>query len=190
MSFRVGPKSLRVVAPELSQVRAEQLAVHLGTAMKKFRIERPVECAHFVAQCAHESGGFIYSEEIWGPTSAQSSYWKRKDLGNYLPWHGKGYKGRGFIQITGRSNYKAVGKGLHRSFMGKRAKLLASDKFACESACWYWATRVRPGLKTYDVYTVTRRINGGLNGIKDRELRTSRALRVAKHLTPKKIGVP
>ena len=184
--WRIGPNSLRRVAPELSQQRAIELSVALGEAMHKFGIKDRTECAHFIAQCAHESGGFIYKEEIWGPTKTQAGYWKRKDLGNFLPWHGKGYRGRGFIQITGRENYKKVGKVLGHSFMGGNAKDLALDKYACESAAWYWATRVRPFLHgELKIVTVTKLINGGTNGLRDRELRTIRALPVSKYLTPR-----
>lgn len=186
MYYTIGLKSLRKVAPELTNERAVAVARSLGEALHKFGIKDPTECAHFVAQCAHESGGFTIREEIWGPTLTQSGYWKRKeDLGNWLPYHGKLYRGRGWIQITGRANYKDVGNALHHSFLGGKAKLLGTDKYASLSAAWYWKNRVHPHLASgINLVKVTKLINGGINGIMDREIRTLRALKVKKYLTP------
>ncbi len=87
MCYTIGPRSLRKVAPELSSGGALAVAKSLGEALHRFGITNQTECAHFVAQCAHESEGFTVREEIWGPTATQAGCWKRKDLGNWLPYH-------------------------------------------------------------------------------------------------------
>ena len=77
----------------------------LINAMRTWGIVEPLERAHFLAQCAHESGNFYYKREIWGPTPAQTRYEGRLDLGNTSPGDGKKYMGRGYIQVTGKANY-------------------------------------------------------------------------------------
>ena len=80
---------------------------------KEYEINTPLRLAAFIAQIAHESGDFKYTREIWGPTKAQIGYEGRLDLGNTVPGDGKRYRGRGLIQITGRSNYVKLSKKLH-----------------------------------------------------------------------------
>ena len=75
-------------------------------AMRKYGVGRsPLERAHFLAQCAHESGGFIYREEL----ASGAAYEGRRDLGNTQSGDGVRFKGRGYIQLTGRANYTKFG---------------------------------------------------------------------------------
>src|SRR5258708_4383140 len=85
----------------------------MTATMAEFIIDTPIRQAAFLAQVGHESGGFVWMHEIWGPTEAQSRYEPPSDLatrlGNTQPGDGKRYMGRGPIQITGRFNYRLMG---------------------------------------------------------------------------------
>ena len=124
--------------------------------------------AAFIAQIGHESGQLVYVREIWGPTPAQAKYEGRKDLSNSVPGDGFKYRGRGLIQITGRANYAACGEALGLDLINQ-PELLEQPKNACLSAAWFWATNGLNTLADQDQFnTITRRINGGLNGLQDR----------------------
>jgi Predicted chitinase len=84
--------------------RAGVFAPLLNTAMGRFQIIGTERVAAFIAQIGHESGQLRYVREIWGPTPAQIRYEGRTDLGNTLTGDGFKYRGRGLIQITGRTN--------------------------------------------------------------------------------------
>jgi putative chitinase len=139
----------------------------LEQAMVRFAIDTPEQRAAFLAQVAHESGKLVYVREIWGPTPAQSKYEGRLDLGNTQPGDGKRFLGRGLIQITGRANYAAVSKGLGIDFVSNPSLLELTDN-AAMSAAWFWYAH---GLNAYvsNFTTLTRKINGGINGLADRE---------------------
>ena len=119
-----------------------------------------------------------YMREIWGPTAAQARYEGRVDLGNTQSGDGPKYRGRGLIQITGRSNYKTCGEALGLDLINQ-AELLEKPQHACMSAAWFWATRGHNTLADEGKFeTITRRINGGLNGLADRQMLYARALKV------------
>jgi len=140
----------------------------LNTAMGRFQIIGSKRVAAFIAQIGHESGQLVYVREIWGPTPAQAKYEGRKDLGNSVPGDGFKYRGRGLIQITGRANYAACGEALGLDLINQ-PELLEQPKNACLSAAWFWATNGLNTLADQDQFnTITRRINGGLNGLQDR----------------------
>jgi putative chitinase len=146
----------------------------LLSAMRAYAIESPARAAAFLAQVAHESGGFKYTREIWGPTPAQKRYEGRLDLGNTEPGDGERFKGRGYIQITGRSNYKSVGTALGIDLIAEPEKLELS-RLAAVSAAWWWSARKLNVLADHDdaesFELITKRINGGLNGYEDRKRR-------------------
>ena len=126
------------------------------------------ERAMFLAQMAHESGNFRYDEEIWGPTSAQKGYEGRSDLGNNQPGDGYKYRGRGYIQLTGRANYRQYGKLLGVD-LENNPDLAKDPNIAARVAIEYWKKRVnRTAAQKGDVKTVTYNINGGYNGLTDR----------------------
>lgn len=133
----------------------------------KYEVNTPLRIAAFLAQVIHESGGFRYTREI----ASGNAYEGRKDLGNIFPGDGGRFKGRGLIQITGRNNYAALSKdltGKEDTFL-KNPDLLAIYPYAMTSAFWFWNSR---NLNKYaDIQyfeTITRRINGGLNGFAER----------------------
>ena len=148
--------------------RAARFASVLSAAMDEFDIVTPACQAAFLAQIGHESGGLLYTSEIWGPTPAQMRYEGRVDLGNLMPGDGSKYRGRGLIQVTGRANYSRMGRALGLD-LEARPELLAETGAAARSAACFWDAH---GLNEYaeagDFKQLTRRINGGLNGYDER----------------------
>lgn len=140
----------------------------LNAAMNRYGIVGAVRAAAFIAQVGHESGQLRWVREIWGPTAQQAGYEGRADLGNTVPGDGSKYRGRGLIQITGRANYLACGEALGLDLVNQPA-LLEQPQHAAMSAAWFWSTK---GLNTLadqgEFVKITRRINGGINGLDDR----------------------
>lgn len=140
----------------------------LNTAMQRYQIVGSKRIAVFIAQIGHESGQLRNVREIWGPTSAQSGYEGRKDLGNTKPGDGSKYRGRGLIQVTGRANYAACGEALGLDLIAQ-PELLEMPQHAAMSAAWFWKQNGLNDLADRDQFnSITRRINGGLNGLQDR----------------------
>ncbi|MQU29521.1 glycoside hydrolase family 19 protein [Pseudomonas helleri] len=170
-------QQLLLILPNAGPVAGVFVPV-LNTAMNRYQIVGSKRVAAFIAQIGHESGQLKYVKEIWGPTAAQMRYEGRADLGNTQPGDGSKYRGRGLIQITGRANYEACGEALGLDLI-KQPELLEKPQHACMSAAWFWATK---GLSTLadegKFETITRRINGGLNGLADRQMLYARALKV------------
>ncbi len=133
--------------------------------------------AHFLSQVGHESLGFKFTREIWGPTATQRRYEGRRDLGNTEQGDGKKFMGRGLIQVTGRANYKACSLALYGDEVLLRSpEILETPKAAVDSAFWYWD---KNGLAKIDhIERLTKRINGGYNGFADRKARFEKALKV------------
>src|SRR5262249_38219297 len=126
-----------------------------------------------LAQLAHESAEFRWMHEIWGPTDDQKHYeppsHKAKELGNTQKGDGFRYRGRGPIQVTGRANYKKYGDLLGVDLEGN-PDLAAQPQYAFAVAALYWDLHKLNALAdAEDFETITRRINGGVNGLADRE---------------------
>ncbi len=148
--------------------RATEWLPHIEAAMDEFDINTPERQAAFLAQIGHESGGLHWVTEIWGPTDTQRRYEGRADLGNTEPGDGARFKGRGLIQTTGRSNYRATGEALGVDLIAQ-PELLADSTLAARSAAWFWKQHGLNELADAgDFMRITRRINGGLNGFDDR----------------------
>lgn len=136
----------------------------LNDAMQEFEIDTPARQASFLAQIAHESGQLQYVREL----ASGEAYEGRRDLGNTWPGDGRRYRGRGLIQITGRANYAACGTALGLSLLDQ-PELLEEPVNACRSAAWFWKTYGLNELADLgDQVRVTKRINGGTNGLADR----------------------
>lgn len=138
-----------------------------NSTLIRYEINTPKRFAMFLAQLAHESGSFRYVKEL----ATGEAYEGRKDLGNVLPGDGVKFKGRGLIQITGRTNYGKLSTALSYDFIA-HPESLELPGAACLSAGWFWKTR---GLNeiadsgSLDAFKkVTKRINGGYNGLADR----------------------
>jgi putative chitinase len=136
----------------------------LVAAMGEFDINTQARQAAFLAQVGHESGQLRYVREL----ASGAAYEGRKDLGNTQPGDGIRFKGRGLIQITGRTNYAACGVALGLDLIA-RPELLEDPENACRSAGWFWKTHGLNELAdSGDQVRVTKRINGGTNGLADR----------------------
>ena len=158
--------------------RASVFASWLNKAMLAYDITTPRRQSAFLAQIGHESGGLRYTREIWGPISAELRHEGRKDLGNTQRGDGKLFMGRGLIQITGRANYVEVSEALGRDFV-ERPELLETAEWASLSAAWFWDSRGLNDLADAGKFErITRRINGGLNGLDDRLARWEAAKEV------------
>ena len=124
-----------------------------------------LELVSLMSQVAHESADFKRTEEY----ASGSAYEGRKDLGNTQKGDGVKYKGRSFIQITGKSNYKKIGDKLGLDLINNPTLLEDPDTAARATVEW-WKDNVQPLVGDFsDVERVTKIINGGFNGLKDRK---------------------
>ena len=163
----ITPQQLLQILPNAG-TKAIVFAPALNSAMEMFQIEGGKRIAAFIAQIGHESGQLRYVREIWGPTQAQARYECRADLGNTSTGDGFRYRGRGLIQITGRANYESCGKALGMNLI-KYPEQLEQPQYACLSAAWFWTSRGLNSLADAGKFEIiTRRINGGINGLADR----------------------
>lgn len=155
--------------------------IHLKykTLLNGYHINTPLRLAHFLAQIDHESGGFKYLTELGGKSYFDKYEW-RKDLGNTQKGDGYKYRGRGYIQVTGRANYTELSKDTGIDFVNN-PDLLATEANAMLSACWYWNKRnLNRFADADDLITLTWRINGGLNGLGDRRSKLAKWKRLIK----------
>ncbi len=164
----------------------------------KFNINTPLRLAHFLAQCGHESGGFKVTQEnlnysakgLMGifkkyfPTQqlaeayqrqpqkiANKVYASRMDNGSEASGDGFKFRGRGYIQLTGRANYTAFGKAINEDIANNPD--VVSGKYALLSAAWFWSknglnTLADGGAGDQVVTSITKRVNGGTIGLPDR----------------------
>ncbi|MDD5034978.1 MAG: hypothetical protein PHE55_09490 [Methylococcaceae bacterium] len=170
---------LCAIMPNLKPDKAEAYFSHLVHAMEEFGIaENRSRVAAFLAQIAHESGEFRYMREIWGPTPAQQRYEGRADLGNTQPGDGKRFMGRGPIQITGRANYQTYGDLLDLDLISQ-PELAETPEVAFRLAGAFWKTHGLNDLADQqDFKAVTKKINGGYNGLDERTQYHERAKKI------------
>ena len=158
--------------------RALAFEPHINAAMQAFNINSLERQAAFLAQVGHESGGLRWLTELWGPTPAQTRYEGRKDLGNVQIGDGFKYRGRGLIQTTGRHNYTVTGRALDLDLVNDPA-LLSLPENAAMSAGYFWESNgLNEIADTGSVERVTRRVNGGVNGLHERIALHNAALEV------------
>ena len=163
----------RICPTTRSQVLARYVEP-LNATMQEFEINTPEREAMFLAQVAHESGGFNYVREL----ASGHAYEGRSDLGNTESGDGVRFKGRGLIQITGRSNYQQCGDALGYDLLSNPDRLEQPD-LASRSAGWFWSSRKLNDIADRgDFLLVTKRINGGTNGYADRQAYYKRATEV------------
>lgn len=144
-------------------------------------LDRPHRLCHYGAQWMHESGNFRYDREVWGPTPAQLRYEGRADLGNTEPGDGVKFKGHTGAQITGRGNttrfYAWLKKqGYNPPNFVDKPELMNIDPWEGLGPLWYWTVGNPTGKSLNrladenNIEMITRRINGGENGLHDRML--------------------
>jgi len=164
----LGRNTLTAVFQKLgaSQSRAEELGLAANIHFRTYGIlDSSFRLIHFLAQLAHESGNFRYMEEI----ASGAAYEGRKDLGNVNKGDGVRYKGRGPIQLTGRANYRKYGQQLGIDFENN-PEIVALPSVGLLVACKFWSDNGLNELADKDdVMAITKRINGGTNGLTDRK---------------------
>lgn len=154
------------------------LGLHLGQGMAAHLpsagINTSLRLAHFVAQASHETDSFSTMIE-YGDKHYFSRYDGRRDLGNTQPGDGYRFRGRGIFQLTGRANYEAYGKRLGLDLLGDPDQA-ADPQIAVWTATLYWNDHGLSHCADLDgVIAITRYVNGGLNGLSDREAALARA---------------
>jgi len=177
----------------------------LNETFQKYDISTPARQASFIGQCQHESDNFRTLEEnlhysaprlmaVWpsrfpsldvaaqyanNPEKlANKIYSGRMGNGDEESGEGYAYRGRGLIQMTGKESYANCGSGLGMDFIGN-PNWLVDPKYAALSAGWFWNKKGLNNLAdAQDYETMTKRINGGLNGLDDRKAKIVKALSV------------
>lgn len=177
MSVQITAANLRAAAKgAVNAQNMNSVLLAMSRYGAEFGMDKPHRAVQFYAQIMHESGDFRYDREIWGPTPAQKRYDTRKDLGNTpaLDGDGKLYMGRTAMQLTGKSNYRAFTEWCRNHSMNcpdfvRNPDAVNTDPWEGLVPLWFWDTN---HLNNYadkgDIEMITRRINGGINGLADR----------------------
>lgn len=198
--------SLSYIMPQASEENIRKYLDALNSQLPKFGINTALRVAHFIAQIAHESGSFKYntenlnySEKALGAVFAKyfpseelargyarqpekianRVYANRMKNGDEASGDGWKFRGRGLIQLTGRDNYTQCGFTLKLDLIN-HPELLANDsKAVVDAAAWFWNLRELNSLADQDdIKRITKLINGGYNGLEDREAYLVRAKEV------------
>lgn len=177
----------------------------MARCLPDYDINTPQRVAAFVAQCAHESGGFKFLKEnlnyraeslvkVWPrhfPDMATAKRYERRQemianrayanrMGNGPEESGDGWKflGRGLIQLTGRNNYQAFADSIETP-IEDIPEYLQTFEGAVQSACWFWETNnLNKWADVGDIVNMTKKINGGTIGLADRQKHYEHALHV------------
>lgn len=169
---------LLAIMPKLGVAKAEQYLPHLNVAMYGAAILDTVDrSAAFLAQLAFESRELTRWEEL----ATGEAYEGRKILGNTQPGDGPRFKGRGPIQLTGRYNYTEASKALGIDLVSQPERAADVD-VGFLVAAWYWTSRnLNAKADALDFLGITKAINGGTNGLEQRQVYYDRALSVLAH---------
>lgn len=155
------------IYPFSTETNRQKFLPHFNRFMPQYGINSAIREAAFLAQIGHESGQLFYTEEI----ASGKAYEGRRNLGNIVKGDGMRFKGRGLIQITGRSNYSQLSKAFDVDFV-QHPKLLKDAQYAVQSACWWWQNRglneLADNTSEQSFRKITRIINGGYNGYESR----------------------
>jgi predicted chitinase len=163
-SYRDWASIIRAVCPHGRAEIVAGAAAAMPRMIEIASLTTALRQAHFLAQIAHESAGMLTTVEY----ASGAAYEGRKDLGNTQRGDGVRFKGRGLIQLTGRANYMAYGFELGLDLVGK-PELAAQFPAAALTAALYWRKRgINAPADRDDIEAVTRKINGGTNGLADR----------------------
>jgi putative chitinase len=195
---------------KLKGIIPEKVLSELPMVMSTFEINTPLRLAHFLSQCAHESWNFTAVRENlnYGPVALMSTFKKyfpnlektdsyarqpekianlvyANRMGNGPETSGDGwkYRGRGYIQLTGKINYQAFDKVVEENILEQPD--LVAVKYPLLSAAWFWNSRRLNGVADRGsselvVTSVTKLINGGTNGLLDRIAKFNKYFEVLK----------
>ena len=192
----VTTEQMKTIIPRLNWGKAEPYVPYMKSVLPNFGIDTPIRKAHFLAQLAHESGGLKYSSEnlnysakalrsVFGKyfktmeiaeayarkpeKIANRVYADRMSNGNEASGDGWKFRGRGLIQLTGKYNYQSFAND-HGVDCVNNPDLILDPEIALTAACWYWDKRkINAYADLDDIHMVTKRVNGGNNGILDRQ---------------------
>ena len=179
ITFEITPDLLRRVAGLKTVTPVMKgLAEFLPAVLEKYEINTLLRVAHFLAQIGHESDHFKTLREY----ASGAAYEGRKDLGNTHAGDGKRYRGRGAIQLTGRANYRKFGA-LIDVDLENNPVLAEEPQYSAMLAGAYWNDRkLNQFADKDDIRTITKRINGGYNGLEARKAMLARAkVQLAAH---------
>ncbi len=203
MTHQLSYSELQQLIPKNPYIKQWHQA--LAQLLPEYEINTPQRIAAFIAQCAHESGGFTALKENlnyravtlrkifpkYFPTDEMAQRYAGKQaeianlvyanrMGNGPPESGDGYRycGRGLIQLTGKDNYSWFAASIQIS-VEEAARYLETFEGAAQSACWFWETNnLNKWADQGDILTLTKRINGGTIGLDDRIKHYNHALHV------------
>jgi predicted chitinase len=171
-SVRVTEANIKTLAGNPKPEYLPGLVAGFAAELPRYEINTGLRVSHFMAQCCHESGNFRYMVEL-GNDAYFQMYEGRASLGNTQPGDGARFKGRGIIQLTGRTNYTKYGQLLGLDLVN-HPELAEQPANAVKIACEFWKQNTRAGVSMNqladkdDIEAITRRINGGVNGLEDR----------------------
>lgn len=199
----VSPALLSALCPKLTSGALSRFCAALDLDLPKAQITPPLCVAHFMAQTAHESAGYSRLREnlnysASALTSLFAKYFVGIDVNSYArqpekianriyanrmgndneqSGDGWAYRGRGIIQLTGKANYQAFSQDWGVDVVSQPDLVATDPALSVASGCWYWQQRnINAAAKADDLNKVTKLINGGSHGIKDR----ARLLSIAK----------
>lgn len=165
--MKITKSQLLMAVPTLNKFRLEEFVESFNKYSDAFGINTPLRAVHYLAQVFHESVKLHHTEEI----ASGQKYEGRKDLGNVKPGDGVRFKGRGYIQITGRANYQAYANSGYCV-----GDLMSHPEWLCESpgnqkaSMWFWKTNGLNALADRDdILAITKKVNGGTNGLASRK---------------------
>jgi len=168
----------KVTAPSIAKTLIQQSTNKLEQALIKAADAagiKDTELKQFLAQCAHETMNFTTLEEIGTDKYIMKKYDKKfapkkaKILGNKHAGDGLRYKGRGYIQLTGRYNYAKAGEALGLP-LEEKPELVERPDIAAKVAVWFWQQRVKPKVDDFsNVKRSTKPINPGMHGVESRQ---------------------
>lgn len=170
---------LKAIMPLMPADRRSRFLPSINRTLQIYGIHTPRRAAAFLGQLAHESCEFRYMEELWGPTAQQKRYEPVTELsirlGNVRAGDGHLFRGRGPIQITGRANYQRYGRLLQLDLVAQPDRV-ATPEVGLSVAGLYWSSQGLNALaELLDDREITRRINGGFNGLAERVAYSERA---------------
>ena len=191
-------KEINMNLDKLKGIITDEVLSQIPQTMEKFAINTPLRLAHFLAQCGHESGNWKFKVENLNysapalqsvfrkyfpdeATAAQYArnpemiankvYASRMTNGDEASGDGWRFRGRGYIQLTGRQNYTSFDKVVNDDIIANPD--LVAEKYPLLSAAWFWDsnklnTLADKGSTDGDVTAITKRVNGGTHGLDDR----------------------